>query len=247
MARTLVTIGISHYCEKARWALDRAGLGYEERAYAPGAHVWPVRRAGGRTTPVLVDGDVVITDSTDVLDHVQRHPDSRFRPWPDGPDGDRARAWEARFDDEVGPHVRRVVYFHLLADKAATVAVIASRSPAGQVALVRATFPVLRFAMRRSMRIDAAGAERSAHKLEVVLADVERELADGRRYLVGDAFSGADLALAALLGPAVLAPYLPITPDVLPAPLLAFVDRTKARPAGAFVTRLWAEERALRG
>ncbi|MEA2266983.1 MAG: hypothetical protein QOE27_2566 [Solirubrobacteraceae bacterium] len=27
-ANVLVTMPISHYCEKARWALDRAGVGY---------------------------------------------------------------------------------------------------------------------------------------------------------------------------------------------------------------------------
>ncbi|MCW3023116.1 MAG: Glutathione S-transferase family protein, partial [Conexibacter sp.] len=31
----LVTIPISHYCEKARWALDRAGVAYEERRHLP--------------------------------------------------------------------------------------------------------------------------------------------------------------------------------------------------------------------
>ena len=30
---TLITIPISHYCEKARWALDRAGVAYRERAH----------------------------------------------------------------------------------------------------------------------------------------------------------------------------------------------------------------------
>ena len=46
----LVTIPFSHYCEKARWALDRAGLAYEERAHLPLAHYLPARRAGGGKT-----------------------------------------------------------------------------------------------------------------------------------------------------------------------------------------------------
>src|SRR3954453_7965673 len=64
----LVTIPISHYCEKARWALDRAGVAYEERRHLPALHVVAVRRAGGRTAPVLVCpyGDVV-GESADIV------------------------------------------------------------------------------------------------------------------------------------------------------------------------------------
>ena len=30
MTTRLITIAFSHYCEKARWALDRAGIVFEE-------------------------------------------------------------------------------------------------------------------------------------------------------------------------------------------------------------------------
>jgi glutaredoxin len=51
----LVTIPISHYCEKARWALERAGLEYREERHVQGVHQLAARRAGGGiTVPVLV-------------------------------------------------------------------------------------------------------------------------------------------------------------------------------------------------
>ena len=31
----LITIRFSHYCEKARWALDRGRIAYEERSHLP--------------------------------------------------------------------------------------------------------------------------------------------------------------------------------------------------------------------
>ena len=43
----LITIPISHYCEKARWALDRAGVDYEEHPHLQLIHRIAVRRAGG--------------------------------------------------------------------------------------------------------------------------------------------------------------------------------------------------------
>ena len=43
----LVTIPISPFCEKARWALDRAGLAYREERHVQGASVVAALRAGG--------------------------------------------------------------------------------------------------------------------------------------------------------------------------------------------------------
>lgn len=54
--------------EKARWALDRAGLAYREERHVQGIHQFVARRAGGGTTlPVLVDGSVVLTSSESIL------------------------------------------------------------------------------------------------------------------------------------------------------------------------------------
>ena len=56
--------------------------------------------------------------------------------------------------------------------------------------------------MRRDMRIDAAGAERGIARAKEAL-DLVAKRAGRDGYLVGDAFSVADLAAAALLSPAV--------------------------------------------
>ena len=47
----LITIPFSHYCEKARWALDYCGVPYTEDAHLPGLHIRPTRRAGGGPSP----------------------------------------------------------------------------------------------------------------------------------------------------------------------------------------------------
>ncbi len=71
----LVTISFSHYCDKARWALDHAGLAYREEAHLPGFHAPAVARAGGtRTTPVLVTDEGVLPDSKDILAWADRQP-----------------------------------------------------------------------------------------------------------------------------------------------------------------------------
>ena len=77
----LITIPISHYCEKARWALDRAGISYREQAHLQLIHWFAVRRAGGgRTAPVLVCGDRVLAESADIVDEADAKapPDQRL-------------------------------------------------------------------------------------------------------------------------------------------------------------------------
>ena len=70
----LITIPISHYCEKARWALDRAGIAYREERHVQIVHRVASRRAGGGgTVPVLVAPEGVFTQSADILAYADRH------------------------------------------------------------------------------------------------------------------------------------------------------------------------------
>lgn len=59
----LLTISISHYCERARWALEHVGLEFEEEPHLQMFLYRPVRPSGGgESVPVLV------TDEGQVLD-----------------------------------------------------------------------------------------------------------------------------------------------------------------------------------
>ena len=59
----LVTIPFSHYCEKARWALERTAMPYREERHVQGIHRFAARRAGGGVTvPVLVTPDGVASN-----------------------------------------------------------------------------------------------------------------------------------------------------------------------------------------
>ena len=62
----LITIGVSHYCEKARWALERFNLPFTEERHAPLTHMLPVYRAIGKrnTTPIFKGSNVVCPTAT---------------------------------------------------------------------------------------------------------------------------------------------------------------------------------------
>ncbi|HEX6620783.1 MAG TPA: glutathione S-transferase N-terminal domain-containing protein, partial [Solirubrobacteraceae bacterium] len=112
----LVTIPISHYCEKARWALDRAGIAYREERHVQIVHRVASRRAGGGgTVPVLVAPEGVFARSADIVAYADRHTEPGARLYPEQPEP-RAEvvALERDFDADLGPEGRRWMYFHIL-------------------------------------------------------------------------------------------------------------------------------------
>ena len=82
----LLTIPISHFCEKARWALERAGIDYVEERHVQGIHRIVARRAGGGTTmPVLVTDEGVLAESEDIVRYADERLDQDRRLFPAGP------------------------------------------------------------------------------------------------------------------------------------------------------------------
>ena len=63
----LITIPVSHYVEKVRWALEYLKIPFRELPQMPPFHRGAVQKYGGTTVPVLVGNSIVKTDSTDIL------------------------------------------------------------------------------------------------------------------------------------------------------------------------------------
>jgi glutathione S-transferase len=241
-----ITISFSHFCEKARWALDRAALPYREESHVPILSWRAVIPAGGRrTVPCLVTPEGVHNDSTDILRWVDRQ--AAAPPlFPEGAEAAEVARLEEDFDRRLGPATRRLAYFHLLADRAALRSLLLSAGSGWEATLARPAFPLLRTIIVRGLRITAEGASRSRRSLEETFSQVDARLADGRPYLCGDRFTAADLTFAALAAPVLLPPALePLVRlgGPLPPALRELVDRCRAHPAGAFALRLYQEQR----
>src|SRR5437660_11685546 len=103
----LVTVRFSHFCEKARWALDHAGIAFEEHAHLP-VFSWlaAFAAAGRRTVPALAGGKLRLADSTDILRWAA----------PDLYPASEVAVLEEDFDAHLGPAVRRVAYHFLFQD-----------------------------------------------------------------------------------------------------------------------------------
>lgn len=256
----LVTIRFSHYNEKARWALDRCGIPYEESPHLPATHTpfaaWASRGSGSSdrvstrfSTPVLVDGERRIADSTDIARYAAAHSASGYDLIPTERE-DEILALDAEFSTRLGAHTRRLAYFYCLQDKDLFLRLAPLNVPGLESTVWKLTYPALRAYLRWGLAISPERAERSMNRTREIFADVEARLAqNGSGYLVGERFTLADLSFAALSGPALLVTEaegydarLP-TIDEAPAELGAFAREMRQTMAGQFAMRMFAEER----
>lgn len=241
---TLVTIAFSHYCEKARWALDIAKIPYREDKHLPLFHLAFTRPRGGRSTPLLALTDgTVLKDSTDILDWI----DAQHPLWPTATEARaEARAIESQLDERFGPHARRVGYWHLLGAPPKLLLEFATVAPRAEQVVLRIFRPVVVEFIRRGLKIDEAGARRSEKIVRETFAAMADKLARGTGYLVGDQFSAADLTFASLAAPLLLPDRHPIpwpSLDRLPPAMRTLVEELRVTPAGRHAQRMYAEHR----
>ena len=244
----LVTIPISHYCEKARWALDRAGIDYHEERHVQGVHRVAARRAGGGVTvPVLVTPGGAIGESHEILEWVDARTPPERRLFPAEP---RARAEVdalcARFDEVLGPAGRRLLYVHMLGQRELVLAFNDAGVPRWEDRTVRYGLPLMARLLRRALRIVPGIEVEDEAVCFGELDHVAELLADGRPYLLGERFGAADLTFAALSAPLIVPPEYGVP---LPAPHMtrpataALIERARAHPAGRYALGLFNRQR----
>jgi glutathione S-transferase len=237
----LITIPISHYCEKARWALDRARVPYRERAHLQVVHWFHVKRAGGGwTAPVLRCGSTVLPESADIV----RWADERggLGLYPSGEVGDM----ESDLDARLGPHGRRWMYDAIRGSGDLVQRYGVTGVPAWERRSVPVAFGLVTRVIDRYLKITPESAAESLRIVREVFDSVGERLSDGRAYLIGDRFSAADLAFAALAAPVLVPPEYGVplpSPDELPAQMAEVVRELRAHPAGEFALGMYRRER----
>lgn len=247
-ANRLLTIPISHFCEKARWALDRAAIPYVEEPHLQGIHVAHALRAGrSRTVPVLVAADrEVLTESADILRWSDRATDPAARLYPAGAEGAEAARLEAWLDAGFGPDGRLWMYEATLPVMDRLAASIVHGVPRWERRVFGVGRPVLNQVIVRYLGVSGTNADAAMARVDTVFDTVGARLADGRPYLCGERFTAADLTFAALAAPVLIPPQYgsPLPPlEDLPEGLVSEVRRLREHPAGRFALGLYERER----
>jgi glutathione S-transferase len=213
---TLWQIDVSHYSEKARWALAWKGIEHRRRSPVPGAHMvvalW-LTRGAQYTFPVLRLDGRNIGDSTAIVAALEeRHPDPALYP-ADIAERRRALELEEFFDEELGPYIRQLAWYELGNDPERFAELMKQTAPAPLAKFGRPTAAYARLYTALRFRAGSAKeAERGRAKVLAALDRLEDELGAGE-YLVGDSFSVADLTAASLFYPLAQPEEGPLPPD----------------------------------
>lgn len=213
---TLWQIDVSHFSEKARWALAWKAVEHRRLSPPPGAHIavalW-LTRGAHYTFPVLRLDGRNIGDSTAIVAALEeRHPDPPLYP-ADPADRRRALALEDFFDEELGPHIRQLAWYELGNDPERFAALMAQTAPPPLASFSRATAAYARaYTAVRFRAGNAEAAEWARAKVLTALDRLERELGEDE-YLAGESFSVADLTAAALFYPLVTPEEGPLPAD----------------------------------
>jgi glutathione S-transferase len=234
----------SHYCEKARWALDYKGVPFRAVAVMPGFHVVTVRRyAPDTAVPVLLDGRQVVQGSGAIIDYLdEQHPEQPLTP-ADARERAECLDIEAAMDDRLGENLRRILYHWLLAYPDFIRYCFTYPMPAYKRALVAVIYPALRRKIYQTYVISPAKVERSLRAFERALAEVGQRL-DGKRYVVGERFTRADLSVAAMLSLLVMPPEHPFPWIPIPdSAARAFYDAYRDHPVCEWVREMYRMHR----
>jgi glutathione S-transferase len=244
----LVTFGRSHFCEKARWALDWHGIAYNEIGWPPGLHIILAKRCGAKATtlPILLDGDNVIQGSGAIIDWAESKSQNCTRSLTPRSNQAEAQEIESRADEVIGVHVRRLAYSEMLPKHSHLVKPSLFVRASGWHRLVGdMMWPVVRRIMIRRHDIRPGSASESRSKLETELDWLDSKLADGRFYLAGDRFSRVDLTVSSLLAEFARPKEMLVHHEMLGhVALAADVERWSARPVMRWVIAQYSAHRA---
>ncbi len=243
----LITIPVSHYCEKVRWALSKLKISFVEEGHMPPFHRFITGKLGGSSTPILITNKGVFTDSNDIFKYLDLIVSDDLKIYPkDIKLSQKVEELEKLFNSKLGPCTRRWGYSYVMNDKKRMQTLWTINVPRFEKVLFPIVFPQMRFITRQQFDINPDSVSKACENIRSIFEQVSELLSDGRKYLVGDRLSAADITFSALASPVILPPEHPIQQtslEDLPPKMVSEIKEFRATPAGAFVLRLYATER----
>lgn len=241
----LYTFNLSHFSEKARWALDYEGIPYQEKVLLPGPHQLTTRRIAKKTeVPVLEHDGRYVQGSGAILDYIaDRLGGTKLVPAEEA----RARTLELEreADQAFGRGVQRVLYSVMLKPEHANkvVDLWIDNGPSWGRTFYGFTFPVIASVVKRMYKTTKPELVAAAQDHFVALMDtLDAQLARSP-YLAGDRPGRLDITVASLLGPVCQPKEHHVRWPSTPPELAEFEGRLKGRPTWNHVLRMYRDHR----
>ncbi len=243
----LITINISHYCEKVRWALDYLNLEYIEEHHAPPFHRIYTKKYGGTTVPILVTDQQNFCDSTEILEYLNTITTEDKKLYPDDIQlRSEVTKLEELFDSQLGVSTRCLGYYFALQKAWKTPFVWAKgaswHEQIGCILLSPMTIKII----RESYQVNEAQKNLALQNIQNIFNIVDQRLAPDKKYLVGDKISAADISFAALAAPLLRPKNHPIyssQSDEVFQEMIDIVKDLRAATSGKFALNLYAKLR----
>lgn len=241
----LVTLLPSTDVDLGRWLLQHYGVSYREHPHAPVFHALALKwyGFGAEDYPLLVTTAERIPTIDKMLLYLDSRAPAARQLLPEDPQLRKqvlAAGYEYRFG--LGAGVVDWAYYNFLPHRRLTHASFTTGVPWFEKLLVPLAYPLIRWLMTRALHLNAAKAEQGLAAVYAGFDQIDARLAAGREFLYGEQLTYADLAFAAAAAPMVLARgyggHLPSIDAVTPS-MRQVIRALRARPAGAFIQRLY--------
>lgn len=245
----LVVLQPSHFCEKARWALERYGIVVDIDIQAPGFHSLVTKGKGSTPCLIFPDGNFK-DDSTIILHWIDEQTKSHVPKLFPIDCAHEVAAECARLDSGLGQDARSIIYAHAL-DSVAIRRSLTSGVPFWQTVIIDyfGAWYAIKGVMRDRMKVSPENGEKALERVREEFRRIGTLLEDGREFLIGGKFTAADLTFAALSLPVLGVTYgdAPTfaNPDEKPQALKDISLEMRSTAAGVFALRIWEQHRQI--
>ncbi|MDH5256770.1 MAG: glutathione S-transferase [Gammaproteobacteria bacterium] len=235
---------ISHYCEKARWALDHKDIKYQVKNLLPGPHIKQIKKIARSTeVPVLNTQGQCIQGSDNIIDYLDdKYPEKSLTPENDFLKKE-AEDWETYANFNFGIPIRAIIYSHIIDQPEILISLWTRGGPWYGPLFYKLFFSKVQSAVREKMKLNDQYILESKKRIEVSFSELNK-IVEGKTFLVGEHLSRADIAMASLLAPIVL-PEKSYIRDYLPYPdgVLEYREAFTDEPLFKWVENMYQNHR----
>jgi glutathione S-transferase len=198
--------------------------------------------------PVLVTGEgKTLSDSADIVRFADERASAGRRLYPAEVEArDQVLALEKEYAGALGVEARRIMYHHFFSWGRPALGFTGGRAPFWERWALYAAFPLARRHALTHLNVSPETVRDATSLVQRTFDEVADQLSDGRRYLIGDQFTAADLTFACMAA-AVTAPEdygvpLPAIEEV-PTETGELLRHFRQHPAGQFALRMFTDHR----
>lgn len=247
----LISFSPSADCELGRWILFYHRVDFVEKRHAPPFFLPAIRMNGGKHFPLFVEQKLVLDGVRPIIDHFDALAEADKKLIPGAYINDIEASWQS-FNAELGSAAVTWAYTNLLPHKDIMVRPLSLGCPWLERLFVEHCYNIPKNLLWKALKLNKASADRALVVMQKKFSDVDKMLADGRKYLFGERMTLADMAFAVSGAPLVLPSgyggyqyeqgAIP-TLEQFPKELQEIICATRQTPAGKFISRIYADER----